>query len=122
MNCAAAFLVGVFLLLGIALPTDARPKQRVPIVEIRRVLPAEAMRDVSIRDLVYEALTNHLKDNFPGCTDLQASTMFTPGGSTALVRIRCFRIDRGLLVPRHYRGGIARLGFFFRCPNFLKSK
>lgn len=119
----AALAAGLALvLLGAMLPSDAHAKRREPILEVRQIVPAAAMQNPPVRDAVFEALTNLLKDHFPHCTDLRASTTFSPGGSTALVRVRCFRIDRNLWVPRHYRGDVARLGFFIPCPNCQKWK
>lgn len=107
------FLLSAFLFLGVAFPPQAGARQRTPIIEVRQVVPAAAVHDLRVRDAIFAALTNFLKDNFPGCTDLHAFVTITPGGSTALVRVRCFRIDRGLDAPHNYRGGVASLGFFF---------
>lgn len=117
MYRTTALAAGLALvLLGAMLPSDAHAKQRGPVLEVRLIVSAAAMQDPPVRDAVFEALTNLIKNHFPYCTDLRASTMFNRRGSTVLVRVRCFRIDRNLWVPRHYRGDVARLGFFILYP------
>lgn len=94
MSRRTQLLLAVILAAIAVSAVPAAARERIPLPSARFIMPVEATRDESDLDAVYRLVVELFLARYPECERLHGYHRLTPGGTTAVITIRCTAIRR----------------------------